>query len=332
MIDNDLAALFEETPEEIVANGRTVEVNGQCYSVTAYDTTCYSVQTVTIDNTYPSCGDCGCFKLTACEGDPPEEIYARTAYGPTYQPIHLRDYVGKIIRLNTGVCYSVAESQDCETLTDIYVQEAYDSCELCTCYLLTDCDNPYNTMLTFSDLSAWGIGALVRQANTDPLRCWTITSTAAWDYSAVAFEVEDAYPDCDTCLNRRRYLLTPNCNLPECDEGGGGSGATLVTTEDLHAAVGLYVKVNGVCYQVADTYGGTITDPTLDYQGPFATCDDCLEADVDATQQIVTDIQIYGNAIIAKTKTMVIRAGRVVGFCDGADITLEGTDCSEGGM
>src|SRR5690606_15865284 len=82
VIDNDLESEFEQTPEEIVADGRVVEIGGQCYTVVAYDTTCPDVETVTIDRIFASCGECGCFKLTSCEGDPPTVIYTRRAYGP----------------------------------------------------------------------------------------------------------------------------------------------------------------------------------------------------------------------------------------------------------
>lgn len=331
VIDNDLESLFEQTPAEIVADGRVVEIGGQCYTVVAYDTTCPSVETVTIDRIFASCGECGCFKLTSCEGDPPTIIYTRRAYGPGGGLIALRDYVGQILRLSDGYCYSVEESDQCETLQDITVQEAYDDCASCTCWLLTDCEDEYNTLLTFSDLSAYGVGAIVRQAGTDPIKCWTITETAPWSGSAVAFEVEDEFPDCDTCLQHQKYRLTQDCTLEECEGSGGGGGSEIITTEDLHAAVGQWVKVGGKCYSVATTGTGDVTDETLLHQGPFSTCDACLESPVDTKKRFITALALDGTNLVAKTEEMVIKGGKIVGFCESDDITIEGTECPEGG-
>jgi hypothetical protein len=331
VIDNDLESLFEQTPEEIVADGRVVEIGGQCYTVVAYDTTCPDVETVTIDRIFASCGECGCFQLTSCEGDPPTIIYTRRAYGPGGGLIALRDYVGQILRLADGYCYSVEESEECETLTDINVQEAYDDCESCTCWLLTDCEDEYNTLLTFSDLSAHGVGAIVRQAGTDPIKCWTITETAPWSGSAVAFEVDDEFPDCDTCLKKQKYLLTQDCNLEDCEGSGGGGGDEIITTEDLYAAVGMWVKVGGKCYSVATTDTGDVTDETLSYQGPFASCDACLESPVDTKKRFITDLALDGTNLVAKTEEMVIKGGKIVGFCESDDFTIEGTECPEEG-
>lgn len=328
VIDNDLAREFEESPEDIVANARTVEINGQCYSVVGYDTDCPDVQTVEITRYFPSCGDCGCFKLTVCNSDPAEIIYASKATDTNGGNAALRDHVGKVIRLNDGKCYSVEGSGDCEDLQEVVVQEVYKDCDACTCWVLTDCEDEAVTIVTFSDLSPYGMGAIVKEKGTG--KCYTITDTSDWNTEAVAFETDSDYPDCDACLGNRLYTLTQSCSSGDCDDGGDGSGKQIVTNEDLHAAVGQFVKVDGKCYSVAEG-GGEVTAESLEYQGPFASCDDCLDAAVDTNLRVLTDLFTDGNTLKASTQTLVIKGGLIVGICDSDDISVEGTDCPEAG-
>ena len=273
VIDNDLAREFEKTPDQIVAGAYVVEIAGQCYTVVGYDTTCPNVQTATIDKFYPSCGDCGCFKLTPCSGDSPV-IYARKATGPDGASVSLRDYLDRVIRLADGQCYTLEQTSDCHDLQEVSAQAAYDDCEACKCYLLTDCDDGETTITTFSDMSAYGIGSVVKQKDSgDPAKCYTVTSETEWTAEAIKFVVDNDYPDCDTCLGRKKYQLTSDCTHPDCDSSGDGSGAPdILTTEDLHAAVGQYVKANGYCYKVQEVPDGEVTDKHLSYQGPYSTC------------------------------------------------------------
>lgn len=246
---------------------------------------------------------------------------------------------GGAMKIVYGLWYGVQAAWEigvasvAEVMLKLYygVMDIWESLSTGVMNVWDDCEDEYNTLLTFSDLSAYGVGAIVRQAGTDPIKCWTITETAPWSGSAVAFEVEDEFPDCDTCLKKQKYRLTQDCNLEECEGGGGGGGDEIITNEDLHAAVGMWVKVGGKCYSVATTDTGDVTDETLSYQGPFASCDACLESPVDAKKRFITDLVLDGTNLIAKTEEMVIKGGKIVGFCESDDITIEGTDCPDQG-
>lgn len=93
--------------------------------------------------------------------------------------------------------------------------------------------------------------------------------------------------------------------------------------------MGMWVKVGGKCYSVATTDTGDVTDETLSYQGPFASCDACLESPVDTKKRFITDLVLDGTNLVAKTEEMVIKGGKIVGFCESDDITIEGTECPE---
>jgi hypothetical protein len=80
---------------------------------------------------------------------------------------------------------------------------------------------------------------------------------------------------------------------------------------------------------VATIDTGDVTDETLSYQGPFSSCDACLESPVDTKKRFITDLALDGTNLVAKTEEMVIKGGKIVGFCESDDITIEGTECPE---
>ncbi|MCE9532474.1 MAG: hypothetical protein K8T89_15340 [Planctomycetes bacterium] len=97
----------------------------------------------------------------------------------------------------------------------------------------------------------------------------------------------------------------------------------------MHAAVGKYVKIDGRCYQASVAVDGVVTHSSLNYRGPFATCAACNAAPIEARKLFITSLRLDGTNLVATSEEMIIRDGRVVGFCPAAEFVIEGTDCPE---
>jgi hypothetical protein len=83
---------------------------------------------------------------------------------------------------------------------------------------------------------------------------------------------------------------------------------------------------------VQEVPDGEVTDKHLSYQGPYSTCQDCLDSAINTKKRFVTNIKIDGTKLVAETEEMVIKDGLIVAFCKSDDITIDGTDCpSQGG-
>ena len=228
--------------------------------------------------------------------------------------------------MDDGKCYAVESWQDCSATLVVTVLEAYDDCISCVCTLLTDCADGVTTLLTYADLRAYAIGSVIRRASDG--KCFTLTSTASWDPTAVGFDIESSHPDCDTCQQTAKYLLEHICEPSECDSGGG-SMPDIVTTEDLHAAIGMFVSVAGHCYQVS-AGTGTVTNSTLEYQGPFSTCGECVVSPLNSRKRRVTRVYFdtTNHKIVAEVEEDVIQNGLIVGTCRLSDETVaETADC-----
>jgi hypothetical protein len=304
----------------MVADGYVFEINGKCYQVTAYNTTCAGAETVEVERFYLSCGDCGCWLLTECPGGSGGTTYARGAVDGDGNAVWLREREGKTVRLSDGLCYSVAASSTCDSTSIVTVDETYDDCDACRCFLLEDCDGVESDIVTYTNLNDH-VGRVVKIGEV----CYEVSVNADCT-GAVAVSIDSTHDDCDTCLQTQQYVLTHDCQRGECDSGN--AKPDIVTHEDLHAAVGRYVKVGGVCYSVATTSEDTDTHASLVYQGPYQTCDDCLSSPVTATKQVVVSLAIEGGDLVATTEVLVIEDGLIVGVCAGDDVTVDGTDCS----
>ena len=98
----------------------------------------------------------------------------------------------------------------------------------------------------YTDLD--GLGFEPRDVTPVPAdeKCYTITNAASWDNSAVAIEPEEeSFEDCPACTKQRKFRLTNDYKHGDCEDGGDNQ-PEIITTEDLHDAVGQYVKVEGI--------------------------------------------------------------------------------------
>lgn len=324
-VTNDLAEFSGFTSEELVDDQRVFEIEGTCYFVTAYDTECYDATEREITDHYTECDQCGCYELTECDADPPEVLQVHAAEDEDGGHVNLEDHVGEVVRLAGGKAYTVAKTTDCEGATSVTVLEAYDTCEDAKCYELSLCGET-ETIVTFADLASYETGTVLKSGD----QCYTLVGEHAWTEDAVPFTVDAEFPDCDTCLGNTKYRLKPSCTNSGCGEGGdSGSPPEIITTEPLHDAVGQYVKVDGHCYEVEEVEEGDVSDETLDYEGPFVTCEECQSSPVTTRKPRITRIYIEGDQIKADVEEDIIENGLIVGFCGGGSQTIGKYCCDE---
>lgn len=337
----------EETPTEYTitelceAVGKVVRIDGTCYQVRLPDTDeldlCTETPCVEWDGPYDDCDECsGCYRLTECnpaDPDNPTVYLASSAVDTDLDPVDLGDHVGEVVRLpdGDGTCCLVEEVDStsdtegggCEDAIAVAIYEAYDSCSECLIYTMTKCSDS-STITTWSDLAAYSVGDVLRREEDG--ECYTLTSSSeTWDGNSVAFTVEAEYESCDDCTGSA-YLLTHDCS--DC-ESTGTTEPDIVTEEELQEAVGKFVRVAGHCYSVAEAPSeADVTDPTLDYEGPFDDCDGCLAEPVTTTKRVVTRVKSEGGQLLAEVEEWTITDGLVTGFCRLDDEYIA-DDCCE---
>ena len=101
--------------------------------------------------------------MTPCESDTPTILANSMGVGFDFSEV-----LDKVVRLDNGLCYSVAPfTGDCSAGQSVTVQESYDDCTSCLVYALEECGGS-GTLTTYSDLSAYGVGAVICLLYTSP--------------------------------------------------------------------------------------------------------------------------------------------------------------------
>jgi len=305
----DVVALFDEL----------------CYTVSLADD-CVDAEIIELSQSqiFDDCSLCGpaCFDLTPCPGETADAIVARsgvsqvetmdTSEDDTIE-FDFNEVVGKVVRLDDGVCYIVSvHAGDCtEGVDDVVVLETYDDCSTCLVYTLDRCGTS-DQITTYSDLSEYGVGTVIRRAEDE--MCYEIVdSTAMFDATAVEVMVEESFTSCENCTDPI-FKLEPTC--PSCEEANpgmdceanpaatpiAGSGQTEYTDEDLTDHLERYVKVDGVCYFVErDPTRQASTLTSLEITNSFEDCVTCQKQCV----TMVVDV-IDGTGAIQQKKMRVV--------------------------
>jgi hypothetical protein len=144
---------------------------------------------VTVTSSYETCEDCIGFisyKLTSCTNN--DIIYTLD---------DLRDYVGKVVKLDCG-CYEVEQLDILPPNTQsVNVEGIFNICTECTrtYWKLTDCQDDQNTLITYSDLSLYE-GKVIKVENCD--ECWQVEITDEY-LNAGIVTVSNDYEDCIEC-------------------------------------------------------------------------------------------------------------------------------------
>jgi len=101
-------------------------------------------------------------------------------------------------------CFEVDLAPDCIgaiILNLPVIPVPYVDCAACTpvCYLLTNCEEPTETILTFTDLSAY-VGDVIKLLETCPDKCWTISIAPDCEGAISVQQSVEVFTDCATCL------------------------------------------------------------------------------------------------------------------------------------
>jgi hypothetical protein len=295
---NDLETILDSTEEALV--GQVVRIDGFCYKIIEKQAPCEEETATYLIFTAielvgavadDACDYECCYQLTPCEGSPVgcETIVVQPVSGDANLPagVTLESLLGKTVRLDNEdqCCYLVERAPICDgSVTGLPAEllEVYDDCSGCVYYRLQECGEEV-FICTFADLSEYAGGTILKRAE-DGLCYELLSDPCDPEDEIIPFTVESSYPSCECCADPK-YLLTPVCQPPGCDdncgEGGGGTPSveTIITTDDLHEVLGKIIKVEGQCYEV------TCTDDPNDeavsgicWEGPFADCEACQAA------------------------------------------------------
>lgn len=305
VVTNDLARIATDqehadpplTPEDLF--GTVFEINGVCYTVDedGYDTDCgTAVSDATIGRYYPSCPYCGCFLLTPCDegSGAPDPIYAKGAFEGS-DSVVLRDYVGKVVLLDDGFCYTISEAtgEDCAGAVDVNILEFYDAACPCIIWTLTKCAPLSGTITTYTDLA--GLGFVENDTiKLDDDICYTITDEDAAFSGSVDVTPKpdtDPYKSCDACNGLIYYKLTNSCT--DCE---GGPRDPVFTNWDLSGEVGKQIKYDGECWIVSieDPASGDVTVELTEDPDSYDTCDECKAASSEWEQTVLTAFRVDG--------------------------------------
>lgn len=281
-----------------------------------------------------------------CAGAPQKILANRATDADTGDRINLRDLIGEFVRLEGGKVYEVKDPEkECKSSEAVVVLEHYKACADAKCYKLVKCGDATIEIETYTDLKELGYekDEVIRLLDGgDVEACWTIVDDSLeWDAAMVSVTDDNAYhiPEgadqnqgnatCNTCGRISRYSLTNECHSVDCGDSPTDA-AEIVTDTDFHRAVGKWVKVEAICYQVTQTTDAdTLTEDTADtWSGPYDTCSECLSAPVNAIRRVVRDVFLEGTTIKLKVDKFVFEDGKLVNICSQPDETvIPGTEC-----
>jgi hypothetical protein len=270
-----------KTVEEIIEDEDVFIINGTCYTLVGESMDCAGAVPMTPSSTLTSCDECGCYPFTRCGTETTLQVYA--ADDSDSASIDLDTLVGKTVSLDDDLCYEVGPrgSGSPYSCIRVNVRAIFDKCDYCKFYTLDqlnpDCvTSPVTTIKTWANLSGHTTGDILKSGSD----CYELTGSTTDGTGAVAFTVDSAHSDCESCYQTRKYKLTgTDCSGSTCGEGGEGESVSpIVTTTDLGSAAGKYVKVSGRCYKVEDGTGESVTDAEITYEGPFDGCPECHES------------------------------------------------------
>ena len=307
----------------VLQAGNVVELDDElCYTVSLADD-CVGAEIIALSPSqiFDDCDSCGpeCFDLTPCPGEMADVIVAHNSSSSA--GFDLNEVIGKVVRLSDGVCYIVSvHDGDCAASVDVEVLESYDDCATCLVYTLDNCTTTNAEITTYSDLSMYPVGTVIKRAEDET--CYLIlNNTAVFDASTVVeVTVEESFTTddpninpCDNCTNPV-FKLDPVC--PSCEEANpgmdceanpaatqiAGSGQTEYTDVDLTDHIGMYVRIDGVCYLVERD--PTRQDPTV----PSMAISDFFEDCVTCQRQCVTMVVdvVNGEGVIQQKKMRVV--------------------------
>lgn len=174
----------------------TIQEAAGCFVVGPAQDCTGSEVPVTIISNHVDCVSCvpKCFALTDCKGIQPA-IITNT---------NLASQLGNVITIEgSNTCWIVSNATSCVgaiAVAVVYTYTGTNPCYQCspTCYLLTDCENPSNTIVTSTDLSAV-VGQVIQLTGCGPKACWSVGVSPTCT-GAIAVSVDTTFATCAECL------------------------------------------------------------------------------------------------------------------------------------
>lgn len=191
--------------EEIVVNNEVITIDGfdECWEVTRSLVLCDCPIDVTILTVSSCCNACKGninYKITSCS-NPSVFVYTST---------DLAEYVDQtVIRKDCGGCWIVGEvNGPIPNNVIIEVVQTFSNCETClrTYYQLTDCYDPTNTIITFTDLSAY-LNKRIR-LEWCPDTCWTVSTTTLTTNAGIISDIINVYDECIDCITDSKCICS----------------------------------------------------------------------------------------------------------------------------
>jgi hypothetical protein len=144
-----------------------------------------------------------CYQIYNCNS-PDEYLYVRQR----------KDCENDFTDIPIGAVVTIAEEEGCFVINDIIncrdvepieicvtVISIYESCQDCLgigAFLLTDCQNPEDTITTNRDLSLF-VNSVI-SLEFCPEKCWTVSATAISETAVSIYGNITVYDDCEICL------------------------------------------------------------------------------------------------------------------------------------
>ena len=285
-----LAYYLNVTPQFLLWNKVVFVHNGFCYYPTRYEFAVQGVEYISIDYNehFFGCDKCKgrCVKLYPCSSG--SSIYASSArIVHTGAVVDLHAMKGQVVQLDNYKCYVVGNSVDCEkyNATSVNVIGLQASCADCICYQLIRCVDGYSFVSCGDTGKRLQIGKIyIAESGNLGGECYEVTGYVDPDVANpenLIYNVSDSvFSTCDECAQQvsgaYKFKLHPICFAEDCDETPVIS--PVVTEEPLGMFVGGYISFDGICWYVEAVSPSEVTTrKSLLYEGPFDSCEDCLE-------------------------------------------------------
>jgi hypothetical protein len=200
------------TTQELVyyyISGESIKINGYdtCWTVGLSDA-CPCAIDVTITEYYADCEACitpVAYKVTDCSN----------AAIIKYTTDDLSTYVGKVVELDCGGCWTV-ELINIIPPSDVAITilYTYDTCDSCNqeYWRLVDCAEVENDIVTITDLSVYD--GQVITLTWCPTICWTVESTRVVTDATIVF-VDGEYETCQDCITAVNPCLCSTVTAPD---------------------------------------------------------------------------------------------------------------------
>lgn len=214
-----------------------------------------------------------CYLLTDCDGEIPPFIVSNdlsAVVGGTVQlcsdrnggslpngdPETGREPLGSIFSASTSdnqircKCFTVSEVNSCNGAITVVISASFPDCLSCNyCYLLTDCTNPNNAIVTGDNLSQY-VGQVIKLEDC-PDKCWYVTRSHECPDPVCVAPVIATFETCADCLPPPVVIPVPELNLRRIKPGYYTPGCDPEYTETVSCmfAQAVYDKM------IIDRYG-----------------------------------------------------------------------------